>query len=348
MGRGSAVNRAVRARLGKYLGLLVLALGIAVFPTLGVPNYLQGIAVLIGIYALAAIGLDLLLGYAGQLSLAHAAFFGLGGYVSGILTRQYHIPPLLVVGLVLCAALAIALVVGIPLLRLQEHYLALATLGLVLIAENLAVALRAWTGGLSGLPGIPPFSVGDLVFNSNMQYFILVWSLVLIFAFLALNMAGSQVGRAWRAIHADELAASAMGIDVFRRKLQAFLISAAAASLAGSLYAHYLAIFTPKNVGLLMSIDLVLMLVLGGLGTVYGAILGAAVLKLLPEIFEFLKDYHLLVDSMVLILLVINVPDGIAGGMRRLVMRLRSARPRPAAPSNEVENLEPTGNRRPV
>ncbi len=246
-------------------------------------GYLLGVAVVIGIHAPVVLGLILLMNYAGQVSLGQAAFYGLGAYTAGILTATYKWPPLAALVAAVLVPGAVAAVVGRPLLRLREQYLALATLGLgilVFIGFNEAKAL---TGGPSGLLGIPYFSLGPLVFDRDAKFFHLVWLINVGLFWLAGNLVRSPAGRALRAIHDSEVAAQAVGIDTGWWKWQVLIFSALLAGLAGGLYAFYVCFVSPSPFGLVASIEFVLMAVLGG-GSIWGALWGAAAVTVLVEV----------------------------------------------------------------
>ncbi len=302
-------------------GLVIFAVVLAATPLVLQGHYLLGVSVLVGIFALATLGLDLLFGYSGQLSLGQAAFMGVGAYTSGLLTTRFHLPPLvaIVAGCVLAAALALA--VGRPVLRLRGYYLVLATLTGGLIFEMLLVGWRDLTGGPSGLAGVPPFSLGGLVFTSDVHYHYLVWTLVLV-AFVGLRfLTGGRIGRALRAVATDDVAASVFSIDVAKLKVQAFVISAILAAVAGSLFAHYTRFMSPDMVGMQTSFALVTMVALGGMGHLWGAILGTFLLKLLPELIGWMRDYQLIIHGLILMSLMIGMPRGIAGAVHNLMAR---------------------------
>ncbi len=301
--------------------ILVIALVIGVFPWLtGRNEYFISLLVFIGINAMITLGLSLLMGYAGQISLGHAAFFGLGAYSSGILTVQYSLSPVagFVFGILLSAA--VAYLVGIPTLRLKGHYMAVATLGFGEIVFILFNELSSLTGGPSGLSGIPALAVGDLSLEGT-AYLYLVWGLVLFLLLFSLNLINSRVGRALRAVHGSELAASAMGVDASLYKIQVFVLSAVYASIGGSFYAHFISFISPSSFSLMFSILLLMMVVVGGTETIWGAILGAAVLTLLPEYLRGLEDFEVLAYGAILMAVLLFMPKGILEGFQRLWVR---------------------------
>lgn len=288
------------------------------------PNeYYVSILILACINAMIVVGLNLLMGYAGQVSLGHAAFFGLGAYATAILTTTYGAPiPLgMIAGIALAAV--VAWLIGIPALKLKGHYLAMATLGfgvIVYIVFNETVDL---TGGPSGFVGIPRLSLFGLSFDSDLSYYILLSVLLCLVALFALNLIDSRTGRALRAIHVSEKAAQAAGIDIAKYKLFIFVLSAMFAALAGVLYAHYLCFVAPSSFGFHFSVQLVVMAVLGGMASIWGAVAGAFFLTALPEFLRGFEDIDILIYGAILILCVMFMPDGIAGGLAKLAKKLK-------------------------
>jgi len=299
------------------LPLLFITLAIAIFPVLaGGSEYFISLLVFLGINGITAMGLSLLMGYAGQISLGHAAFYGIGAYASGILTTKYSLHPLgaFFIGIFLSAF--IAFLVGKPTLRLKGHYMAVATLGFGEILFIVFNELSPLTGGPSGLSGIPSLTIfGHPV--EGAKYLYLVWGLVILLLLFSLNLINSRVGRALRAVHGSELAANAMGVDASRYKVQVFVLSAIYASMAGSLYAHFVTFISPSSFGLMFSILLLMMVVVGGTSTIWGSLLGAAVLTLLPEYLRAFEDFDVLAYGIILLVVLFVMPQGILQGVRR-------------------------------
>lgn len=309
-----------RANLSALLGLAVV---LAFFP-LALPNpYFLSIMVVIGIHSLITLGLSLLMGYAGQISLGHAAFFGLGAYVSGVFTVKFGMEPWYAFGLGLLVSASVAFLVGVPALKLKGHYLAMATLAFGEIFHVIFSEMVEYTGGPSGLAGIPNISLFGLVMDSDLKYYYFVWSFVLGALLISINIIHSRVGRALRSIHGSEIAASAMGVNTARYKQQIFVLSAIYASAAGSLYAHFLTFISPSSFTVLFSIILVTMVVVGGMGSLWGALLGAAILNALPEYFRVLEDYDILAYGLMVIFIMIFMPKGLMGGLLNLSARRR-------------------------
>ena len=251
-----------------HTGLMVcgLALFLALTPLVMANPYNLGILNLIGLYVIVVLGLNLFIGFAGQISLGHAAFFGLGAYGSAILTATYGFPAWPAMILTAGAMALAALVLGVPTLRLSGHYLAMATLGFNYVVDSIFVQWDAVTGGPSGLSGVPPLSIGGLTFDSDLKFHYLVWTFALVALTLCLNLVRTGVGRGLAALGADEVAAAALGVDVRRQKNGVFVLSAVMASVAGSLYAHYFGYVNPDAFSVFKSLDLVIMVVVGGPG----------------------------------------------------------------------------------
>jgi branched-chain amino acid transport system permease protein len=303
-----------------YLTLLILAF-IGGFPWLAAGNeYYLSLLVFVGINGMITMGLSLLMGYAGQISLGHAAFFGLGAYSSGVLTTQYSFHPLGAFGMGILLSALVAFLVGKPTLRLKGHYMAVATLGFGEILFIVFNELSPFTGGPSGLSGIPPLTFGGIPIEGE-TYLYLVWGWVVLLLIFSLNVINSRVGRALRAVHGSELAASAMGVDASRYKLGVFVLSAVYASMAGSLYAHFITFISPSSFSLMFSILLLMMVVVGGTETIWGALLGAAVLTLMPEYLRGLEDFEVLAYGAILMAVLLFMPKGILEGVRRLFGR---------------------------
>ena len=293
-------------------------------PVLISEGYLLNVFVFVGIHTMLAVALNLLLGYAGQISLGQAAFFGLGAYASGILTATYGWNPWLAMVAVAGAVGILAFAIGFPILKLKGHYLAMATLGfgiIVYIIFNEAVEL---TGGPSGFPGIPNLEVGSVTFDSDLKNYYLIWGIALVTILLSVNLVNSRIGRGLRAIHDSEVAARVMGVNVRLLKVQVFALSAVISSVAGSLYAHTMTFVSPTSFGFNFSVELVTMVIIGGLGNIYGSFLGATLLTLLPELLRAFQDYDIVVYGLLLIFMTMFMPGGLVRGIPDLLHRFRS------------------------
>jgi branched-chain amino acid transport system permease protein len=299
----------------RWLQALILALLVLLAGSLLPGTYYVTLLNLIGIHIIIVLGLNLLMGYAGQISLGHAAFYGLGAYASGILTATYKVEPVLALLAGLLLSALVAVLVGIPALKLRGYYLAMATLGFGIIVAIALQQLDWLTGGPSGFMGIPPFRLFGWQFQSPTAGFYLVWAAVGLLLFLSLNIVDSRLGRALRAIHDSETAALAMGVDAQRLKLLIFVVSALYASLAGSLLAHTTNFIAPSSFGFMFSIKLVTMVVVGGMASIWGSFLGAAVLTILPELLAVFHDLEVVIFGLILMVVMIFLPRGLVRGL---------------------------------
>lgn len=283
-------------------------------------NYIFSILIVIGLYTIIVQGLGILMGYAGQISLGHAAFFGLGGYCVAILTTRYQWPTILALLAAILLPGIIAAIIGRPTLKLRELYLALGTLGFGLLIHIMFNEGGELTGGPSGIMGIPYLSLGGLTFDSDIKFFYLVWSIVFLILFGINNLICSRTGRALCAIRESEHAAETAGIDTSTLKLKAFIFSAALAGLAGGLYAYYVTFVSPSPFSFHASVQFVLMAVVGGLGTFFGPLLGAALVVLLGEFLRWVVpllipgaggEYEIIFFGLILVALMIFRPEGL-------------------------------------
>lgn len=293
------------------LKFLLFSCAVLIAPFFLEGGYLMNVLVFVGINTMLAVGLNLLLGYAGQISLGQAAFFGLGAYISGVATTTYGMNPWTAMSLAAVLVGCVAFAIGFPILKLKGHYLAMATLGFGIIVYILFNETVDLTGGPSGLIGIPAYSVSDFQFDSDTKNYYLVWGFTLLAILFTINLVNSRIGRALRAIHDSEVAARVMGVNARLLKVQIFTLSAVISSLAGSLYAHTMTFISPASFGFHFSVELLTMVVIGGLGSVYGSFLGAALLTLLPEFLRTFQDYDIIVYGLILVLMTMFMPGGL-------------------------------------
>lgn len=280
----------------------------------------------IGLNAIVVIGLNLLIGFAGQISLGHAAFYGLGSYFSGVLTVNYGFPlwPAMVIGML--ATGAIAYLIGYPSLKLRGHYLVMATLGFSIIIYILMGELEYFTGGHDGLSGIPPLSIGGFEFDNDLRNFYLIWAFVFMSLLVSRNLLNSRVGRALRAIHGSEVAAGSLGVNTANYKVKVFVLSAMFASVSGSLYAHYISFISPSTYDFYYSIQVVTMVIVGGMGSLWGALFGAAILTFISEALHVAKQYHIIAYGVFLSLVLIFFPEGLFFGVINFFHKKRMKR----------------------
>ena len=306
-------------------------------PFLVTNDYYLGVLIFTAFNCLACIGLCLLMGYTGQISIGHGAFIAIGAYTSGILTSKFAWSPWLAMLCGILLVIVIAFCLGIPALRLKGHYLAMATLGFASIVHIIAVAAVDLTGGPSGLVNIPRLDLFGYVLSSDTQYFYFSWGVVALGVYIAFNLINSRVGRGLQAIHGSEDAAASLGINITSYKVQIFILSAVFASISGSLYAYYMNYIDPGPFDVSHSVLLVTMVAVGGLHNIWGSLIGAIVLSLLPELLSFLSDYlqvlgieyqpdyDTLVYGGILLIIMLFLPEGIFVGLGNAIRYIKSS-----------------------
>ncbi len=290
-------------------GFMLLAVLALALPSFLADVYLLSILAFMATRFMVVVGLGLLLGQAGQISLGHAAFVAIGAYGSALLVTRLHVNPWLAMAMAAVLAAGVAGIIGVPTLKLKGHYLAMATLGFGEIVFILLVQLKGLTRGTDGITGIPPLTLGPLNFSNPRLYHVLVWVVALVVFRLALNLSESRVGRSLKALRRSELAAESLGVNTSWRKLQVFMISAVFASLAGSFDAHYVQFISPEAYTITFSVILVCSVVIGGFRSVWGALWGTLATVILPEIIKRIdEDAVNLVFGVLLILIVVLLP----------------------------------------
>jgi branched-chain amino acid transport system permease protein len=294
----------------RRMPLAVFGLILLLLPFVFTNKYQLSILILVGLAAIVCVGLNLFVGTAGQISLGHAGFFGIGAYASAILTGDFGWNGFAAIAAGIAISSLLAAAVGWPILRLKDHYLAMATLGVGIVIYLLLVHQIGLTGGPDGRPVSSLRFLGERVRGEWTWYWI-VAGVLFVCTWAVENISSSPWGRALLAVHGSEYAAASSGIDVHRLKVAAFAVSAGMASLAGSLYAHSFAFVTPDQAGFLHSVEFVVMIVVGGLGSVYGGIVGAAIVVMLPQLLTALKDYEQLAFGLLLIVVVCFMRRGI-------------------------------------
>lgn len=283
-----------------------------------------------GVYALAAIGFQIVFGLGGALSLAHGAFFGLGAYTAGILAIRlgWEFPATFSAALAVPAMTALA--VGLPVLRLESHYFSLATLGIAQVALLLAVNLPDLSGGANGLPGVPGIVVAGQTLPRGLPLAAAVWVVVGIGGLAAARLAAGRWGRALALVRDDPLAAEAVGLDIGRLRLGAFLLSSIYAGAAGALTVHIQRVVSPEVLEFPVMVTILAITVVGGRGRVAGAVLGSLLLIHLPEWFRFFERSYLLLYGGALLATIVFVPDGVIGLVGRFLPARRHPLPAPA------------------
>jgi branched-chain amino acid transport system permease protein len=313
--------------LGIYLALMIL------FPFVMPDEYYRSVGIVIGLHAIVSIGLCLVMGLAGQISLGQAAFWGIGAYTSAVLTTKFGLTPLL--GLIASAIVPalFAFILGRAIAGLQGYYLAMATLAFGYIVQ---IGISEWepvTGGASGMISIPKIAFfGD----SELSMYYLIWGIVTCVLLFSLNLMHSRIGRAFRAIHKSEVAATSMGVDVRKFKLNAFVISGMFAGVSGGLYAHYMGILDPQPFGMHESIKFLTMVVIGGMTSIWGALIGTLLigfisegLVLLSEVVPGLQgDVDTIVFGAILVLIVMFMPEGLVPRIRSMYEKAQAKKAR--------------------
>ena len=296
---------------------LAIAGALAIVPLLTRDDYTLGVWTFILLNVLVVVGLDLLLGYAGQLSLGHGAFVAVGAYVSALLTTKAGWSGWGAMPVGMLAAAVLAGVIAVPTLRLRGYYLAMATLGFPILFDAVIRVGSSWSGGSSGVTAIPGLMVKGVPLRDPAMYYWLVLGVVTIVLLLAWNIANSRLGLKLRAIHADETAALARGIPVVRVKVMVFVLSAAIAALSGSLYVHNVQFVAAGTFGLQYSLMLVVMLVAGGMGRIWGGVAGVVVLGWLPELLRGFATWQPVIFGSLLVAIMLFDASGLAGLARR-------------------------------
>jgi branched-chain amino acid transport system permease protein len=302
-----------------WVGILIFALIILILPLLLTKSFYITKATFTGIYVIVAVGLGLLMGFAGQISLGQAAFYGIGAYATAVFTTTLGWSPWIGLLFSLAIPALIAFLMGYTISRLSGYYLAMATLAFGIIVNVLLVEWRSVTKGAAGLFGIPKIEIFGYSFSQGVPYYYLVWGCALIVVILSLNIVNSRVGRALRSIHGSEVAASAMGVDTGKYKMQIFIVSAMYAGLAGWLFAHMSYSISPTSFALDASIFFLAMVVLGGSISVWGAVVGAILITLinitvhtLGSMVSFItSDFEHVLYGLILMLVVIFLPKGV-------------------------------------
>ncbi len=292
---------------------LVVA-GFCLFPLIGVRNeYLLDVAFFFGIYVILGLSLNIVLGEVGLFDLGHAAFYAIGAYATGILNTLYGVPILVLMPVSFIAAALFAYLVVSPIIHLKGDYLCIVTIGLgeiirlVLINNPFGI-----TGGSNGIVGIDNPSINRfLVIDTSLDFYILVWIVVGLSILSLVRLQQSRIGRAWNCIREDEIAAEASGINVRAYKLLAFVLGAALAGVAGNIYASKMMVISPHSFTFMESALLFCIVLIGGMGSIPGVLIGAAVISLFPEIFRPFAMYRMLIFGLAMILMMIFRPGGI-------------------------------------
>lgn len=292
-------------------------------------DYYHSVMVVTGLHAIVAIGLCLVMGLAGQISIGQAAFWGIGAYTSAVLTTKYGLPPIVGIAAAAIVPGVFAFMLARAIAGLQGYYLAMATLAFGYIVQIGIVEWESVTGGANGIIGIPPIGFFG---ESELGMYYLVWGIVTVLLLFSLNLVNSRVGRAYRAIHKSEIAATSMGVDVRQFKLSAFVVGGMFAGISGGLYAHYMGILDPQPFGLHESILFITMVVVGGMTNVWGALIGTVIIEFISEALAALShvipglkgDIDTIVFGAILILIVMFMPEGLVPRIRAVYIKYKA------------------------
>ena len=293
-----------------YLGLYFVMAILAVLPFVVPNSFYLDLVIRMAINAVIVLGLNLLIGFAGQISLGHAGFLGIGAYASAVLPTHFGWHPVLAMAAGAVVTGLLAGLVARPIFKLKGHYLAMATLGLGIIL-NIALRNEAqWTGGPDGMP-VPTMGLFGFELANDKQWYWVVALLLSVSVWASLNLIDSPFGRALRALHGSEVASQVVGVDVVRYKVAIFVMSAVFASLMGSVTAHYVGFVTPNLADFFHSIELVTMVVIGGMASVYGSLVGAVLLTALPQALATFEGWETVAFGSILMLCMIFMPKGL-------------------------------------
>ncbi|PWT93712.1 MAG: ABC transporter ATP-binding protein [Proteobacteria bacterium] len=295
---------------------------------------------LVCIYGIMVLGFQFIFGHVGAVSLAQSTFFGLGGYVTGILGAEFGLDSAILLTLSVLAALALASLIAVPVLKLEDHYFSLATLGVGLVVQLVAVNWDTLTGGLNGFSGIPPFRLLGFPIDSRLGVFIFVWASLVVATLIASRILNSLYGCSFNLVRESPHAAATLGIDVGRLRLAAFLLSAAYGGFAGALMAQVLRVVSPENLDLSLMATCLIMTVVGGSTRPLGAILGALLIVFLRERFRVAQSYSLMAYTTATLAVLVLAPYGIVGSIERFWARYRRRSPPSVDAAAEAPKLD--------
>lgn len=304
----------------EYRLILLLIILLVAFGIIFSGTYWITVLIAIGFLLMNMIGLDLMYGYCGQVNFGHQGLYAIGAYASAILVVRMGFPPLAAIGIALIFTCIIAYLMAKILFRLKGYFFILASMVFGLVIYYAAGASE-WTGGWNGMP-VPHLSIGGLVIDSEIGYYCVVWTIALIMFIAALNIARGRIGRALKAISTNETAAAAMGIDTTKYLVQIYVLGAAFASISGSLLAHHERFIVPTYFSIITMIMFFIALCIGGRGTIWGSLLGATIVAMLPEFMYMFRIYTTLFYGVVFVLILTVLPMGLAGIIKSVIVKL--------------------------
>lgn len=304
-------------------------------------TYIHLLLCTLGIYIIVNTGFDVLFGYSGQISLGQAGFYAIGAYFSAMLSKA-GTPVLLAILLAGCIAALVGYVLAIPCSKLVHHFLAIVTIGFGEIVRLLALnGPKDLTGGANGINNIPPVSFFGLQLTSKASYLYFVTALVLIFLLIKSRIIASRAGRAFQAVKCNPEASEAFGIKLSHYKAMAFTIAAFCAGIGGALYAHLVRFISPETFSADQSSMFLVMILVGGMGTFLGPILGSSIIIVITELLQRFGQYQMLIYGALIIFVLFVMPSGIAGTLRdKYYHLLRKLPPRPSPPQDAVKGGE--------
>jgi len=291
--------------------LLAFAAAMFVLPVFFRNDYFYLFFNILALNAIVVLGLNLMVGSTGQVSLGHAAFYGLGAYSSAIAATTFHVPLVLALCISIILVASASFLLALPTLRLEGHYLVMATLGFNIIVSIVLGQMESLTGGPSGFPGIPKLGIGAWTLSTDREFYYFIWISFLVLFALTLNLTESRIGRALKAIHEKELTAQTLAIPTYAYKVATFVLSAVYAGFAGFCYAHYVTFISPKTFDIFYSVQIVTMVAVGGMGSLWGGLAGTALLSALPEVLHQFEDLQVLLYGLILMAVLVACPKGL-------------------------------------
>ena len=300
---------------------LIVLLCVLIMPFVG-DDYLTNLLIVVMLHALPAIGVSLLMGYTGQISLGHAAFYGLGAYGAAAFSVHMGLNPWISIVLAVALVGVMSSYLGWVIFRLRGHYLAVATLGFGFIVNIAFVELRDWTGGPNGLPGIPPLEILDISFHTDQTFFFIAWTALFLTVFVAQNLVNAPIGLVIRGIAESERAVGSLGNDVTGLKRKILVISAVVSAISGGLYAHYIGYISPQPFGIDFSIKLVVIIAIGGFRSIPGVLFATLFVTVITEPLQELGYYDVVVYGLFLVIIIAYMPQGLLQGAYGLGRRL--------------------------
>ncbi|MCS7175606.1 branched-chain amino acid ABC transporter permease [Pseudothermotoga sp.] len=280
-------------------------------------DYFLTVSVFTMINTILALSLNILIGYAGQVSLGHAAFFGIGAYASAVLTVKFGLDYWLALLFSILVSGLIGLLLGLPALRVKEDFLVLATIGINFVVVSVFNYVKFF-GGPYGILGLPRPKLFGIVFNTKIYaLYVLIWTTVVFF--LVRYISNTYLKLGFDTLRENEDAAESVGVSSARYKMYAFAMAGLMAGLAGNLWAHYMTVVFPDNFSFPVSIGILTMVVVGGVGTLFGPVVGAVLITFLPELLRFARDYRMLIYGFIIVFTMFFMPKGIVGSMKERI-----------------------------